>query len=195
MRFHGDVRVLLGVLVLVPMLGGCDPKSTEVGATANFDTPTSGDDSGGSSDTGFGFTDCQEEDWIPLITGTVHREVGDHTWNESFEPTAEAFISLLLVTYYPDGSSIGHIERLEPFEGLPFDFALCASEAWKFESDEDYDLWVHVFNHDTTELQVGDLADQYLYPIEEPTFGLQVVVAGVESCDAPNADELCSTIE
>ena len=201
MRFHGDVRASFGLLVLVPLLGGCDLKSTEVGATAaNFNAST-GDASGGSSsETGavFGSTECPEEDWIPLITGTVHRELGDHTWNESFDPAPDAFVHLYHTSFdtsapYPWG--IG--ERLIPFEGLPFEFALCVPDdaAFKFEADKDYDFSVRVFNHDTSELRVGDLTHEpRLYAIDRPTHDLQVVVGGVEHCDAPYADELCSTV-
>jgi hypothetical protein len=201
MRFHVDVRASFGLLVLVPLLGGCDLESTEVGATvAELGTSTGADPSGSSSDTGapFGSKDCPEEDWIPLITGTVRRELGDHTWNESFDPAPDAFVHLLHTSYdhtapYPWG--IG--ERLIPFEGLPFDFALCApaDAAFKFENDKEYDFMVYVFNHDTSELRVGDLTHEpRLYAVNRPTHDLQIIVGGVEHCDAPYADELCSTV-
>lgn len=191
---------MLGLLVLVPLLGGCDLESTEVGSTAGvLGGPTGGDasDSGGSSDTGavFGSMDCEEGD-IPIITGTVHRELGDHTWNESFEPAPDAFV-YLRHTSTSESWPYALGENLIPFEGLPFDFAFCISEKSMFEFHDavDYDFSVYVFNHDTSELRVGDLLDQYLYTVDQPTYGLQIAVAGVEHCDAPYADEQCSTVE
>lgn len=199
MSFHVPVRVSLAVLVLASMLGGCDPKSTEVGATvADFGTPSGSDTGGGSTtttDTGSGSVDCK--DGVPLLSGTVHRELGDHSWNDAFEPTSGAFVHLYLVVLDPDGTGgTGIGEELVPFEGLPFDFALCIPEdsTFEFDDDEDYGLLVHVFNHDTTELWVGDLAPDGPHPVDAPTDGLQIVVSGVEHCDAPYADDLCSTV-
>lgn len=197
MNVFVHVRASFGVLGLVSMLVGCDPKSTEVGATvANFGAPS--DDGGGSSDTdtgaGAGALDC--EVGVPIVSGTVERELQEHTWNEPFIPNPDAHVSLLLVSYYVDGTSIGRAERDVPFEALPFDFVICGDPEAAFAADEEnYEVWVNVYNHDTTELRVGDLADEYIDEVEGPTEGLEVVVSGVEHCDAPYAGGLCSTIE
>jgi len=198
MRFHVDVRASFGLLVLVPMLGGCDLESTEIGATAELGTPTGGDASGGSSsDTGvvFGSMDC-EEGGIPIVSGTVHRLLGDHTWNESFEPTPATFVDLHLRTHNPDGTTGNGGENLMMFEGLPFDFALCFSEEPEFDDDVVYTFGMYIFrNRLMSELVVGDMAAEGSYPIDGPTYGLEVVVGGIEPCDAPYADEQCSPFE
>lgn len=195
MRFHVDARVPLTVLVLASMLAGCDPKSTEVGATANLGAPTDGDASG--SDTGAGSTECGEGE-IAIISGTVHRELGEHTWNETFEPTPATFAHLGLVIDNLDGTWSGSGENTMPVEALPFDFALCFPEdtPFKFDDDEVYNFQVYIYrNRLMAELEVGDLAFEGIYPIDRPTHGLEVAVGGVEPCDAPYADEQCSPVE
>src|SRR5262245_24740068 len=124
MSLHVHARALAAV-VLASMLGGCDPKSTEVGATvANLDTPggdgSSSSGSGSDTSAAFGSMECEEEGYVALITGTVHREYGDHTWNEPFEPTPEAFVSLIHHSSFEGGFPTGMGEFLVPFEGLPF---------------------------------------------------------------------------
>jgi hypothetical protein len=193
MSFHVHARTL-AVLVLASMLAGCDPASTEVGATvANF-SPT-GDDSG-SSDAGVpaGAMGC--EPGVPtIVSGTATRELGEHTWNESFVPQPLAHVSLLLVSAYPDGTYWGRAERDLPFYGLPFDFAICGDPEAAFADGGDFEVWVNVYNHDTVEVRVGDLTDEDPNAVDGPTDGLQVVLTGIEHCDAPYADDLCSTIE
>ena len=201
------LRAPFAFIALASLLAGCDPASTEVGATVADDgasgddegsggsgaTAGSGDGSSGDDGTTDGSLECEQG--APLVSGTVHRELEDHTWNEAFEPTAEAHVVMRLYTYVVDGPSTTIATHDVPFETLPFDFVICGDPEAAFADGGGYDVEVNVYNHEGDEYRVADLIDEYHDEVDGPTEGLEIVVTGLEHCDEPYAGGYCTTVE
>ena len=189
-------------LLALSLLACASPANSDTdestdGSTTTGETSTSGDggsstaDEGSSEDTETGSgDDCEDGDWY--ITGTVSRDMTPTTWNEEFVPTPEAHVFLQASAWIADGPSGYFGERAVPFEGLPFDFELCVDPAIS-QFPQFRDLQVTVYNHEGSELKVGDLFAEYMDFIDGPHAHMEISVYGVEHCGAPNAGGICTS--
>lgn len=130
------------------------------------------------------------------VSGTVSRDLIANSYNEPFIPTADAHVRMQLTTYYIDGPSTILAERDVPFSNLPFDFAICA-DASEVQAARLGELTVSmaIFSRAGVDARVGDLISERAYPVEGPTSGMQILVSGLEHCDAENAGGFCTSNE
>ncbi len=131
-----------------------------------------------------------------FVSGIVSREFSNTSWNEPFVPNDAAHVRMELTTFLFDGPSTVLAERDFAFSGLPFEYAICGDAA-TIESLRIGVLAVSVdiYNHEGVEPRVGDLVNEYLNTIDGPTSDLNILVTGLEHCDASNAGGFCTRNE
>ena len=136
---------------------------------------------------------CEAGEWP--VSGTVVREIGEHSWNEAFVAGPDAHMVVGLWAYYSDGPGTALGEMDVPVSDVPVDFGVCADAVVAEEHGGEFVVQVAIYNHAGTQGRVGDLINEVTHPFEGPTQDMVVEVFGLEHCDDPNAGGFCTTLE
>ncbi|NUP09195.1 MAG: hypothetical protein HOW73_24355 [Polyangiaceae bacterium] len=127
-----------------------------------------------------------------LVRGVGIREMTATTYNEEILPAPDAHAVVSLRRYEGEDASAPLVTEIDiPFTGFPVPFEIDGDPVAAFGDSDTLLLRIEIFNHAGTDATIGDLVSEHSNEIQSAGTEVEILVGGLESCDAPNAGGYC----